>query len=97
MATHKGKYITMLSRISGVPRDQVKAVMDAMPEVMAEALLNGDSIWFPNLFTLELGTRKARNARNPVTGEIEQFPEVKTVRCKISGAIKAAINGKAER
>ena len=42
----------------------------------------------------ELGERAERNARNPSTGEIQKFPAVRTIKCKMSKEIKDAVNNK---
>ena len=88
----RGELVSKLAYYAGVSRVNCDAVLEAMPDVIAEALANGDKVPIRNLIIFETSTRAKRSARNPSTGEIVIFPEVRTVRCKVSRALKDAIN-----
>lgn len=88
----RAELVSKLAYYAGVSRAKCDAVLEAMPEVIAEALANDEKVPIRNLIIFETSTRAERSARNPSTGEIVTFPEVKTVRCKVSRALKDAIN-----
>lgn len=90
----KTELVTNVMKATGETRLVCDKVVDAFIDELKDAICRGEKISLKNLMTIEIGERAAREARNPATGEIQMFPAVKTVKCKISTAIKKALNGK---
>ncbi len=77
---------------TGLNKQKIDNVIEALVYEITNALLQDERVILPNLVTFEIGTRAERTARNPSTGEVVTFPEVKTVRCKVSRRLKEIIN-----
>lgn len=67
---------------------------DILEEVITEALLNGDKILWKGFISMEVVERAERKGRHPQTNEVVIFPSVKSIKCRISKAIKDAVNEK---
>lgn len=67
---------------------------DTLEEVITSALLDGEKILWKGFFSMEVVERAERKGRHPQTNEIVVFPSVKSIKCKISKAIRDAVNGK---
>lgn len=66
--------------------------IDYLEDVITEALLDGEKIVWKGFLSMDITERKSRRGRNPNTGEIVEYPPVKTVNCKMSKQIKDLIN-----
>lgn len=67
---------------------------DTLEEVITDALLDGNKILWKGFISMEVVERAERKGRHPQTNEIVIFPSIKSIKCKISKAIKDAVNGK---
>lgn len=63
-------------------------------DICTEALVNNEKIIWKGFLSMEVIERGARKGRHPQTNEIVTFPPVKSVNCRISKAIKDAVNEK---
>lgn len=90
----KNDLIAKIAHRTGMAKEPCEAVVDAMTEEITEALVKGEKIMLKGFMSFEVGERGERDARNPATGEIEHFPPVKTVKCKVAKTIKDAVNAK---
>lgn len=90
----KSELIAKISQRTGIAKDPCEAVIDAFAEEIKDSLSNGEKVMIKGFMSFEVSTRNERDARNPKTGEIEHFPAVKTVKCKVGQKIKDAINEK---
>ena len=88
----KSELLVNISTMTGINKDQCEMVIDAMVNEITNALTNGEKVAIHRFMTLEPGERGERKARNPSTGEVQTFPPVKTVKCKLSREIRNAIN-----
>lgn len=88
----KSELLVNVSAITGLSKEQCEMVIDAMVSEITNSLINGEKVAIHRFMTLEPGERGTRKARNPSTGEVQTFPPVKTVKCKLSREIKNAIN-----
>jgi len=66
---------------------QAEAILGNLIEQIALALVSGQSVVLPGLFTLEPKLRLARECSNPQTGERILVPPKVTVKCSISAAL----------
>ena len=63
-------------------------------DICTEALVKNEKILWKGFISMEVIERAERKGRHPQTNEIVTFPPVKSVNCRISKAIKDAVNGK---
>ena len=56
---------------------------------VARLVTTGQSVYVPELGIFKPTTRKARNIRNPVTGEMMRLPRTRTVRLAAAKALRA--------
>lgn len=73
---------------------QSTAFCDTLEEVITDALLDGEKILWKGFISIEVSERAERKGRHPQTDEIVIFPSVKSIKCRISKAIRDAVNGK---
>lgn len=66
--------------------------VNAMLEIISDALKKGDSLSLPGFGTFEVRERAARTGRNPKTGEELKIAASKVAAFKPGSALKAAVN-----
>ncbi len=67
-------------------------VVDALLEVITEALADGDSVRFTGFGTFSVSERAARTGKNPRTGEIIEIASSKSISFKAGKSLKDAVN-----
>ena len=75
---------------SGAAADRA---VNALVEIISDALKKGDSLTLPGFGTFEVRDRAARTGRNPKTGEELQISASRVAAFKPGAALKAAVNG----
>ena len=68
-------------------------VVDALLEVITEALADGDSVRFTGFGTFSVTERAARTGKNPITGEVIEIAASKSVSFKAGKSLKDKVNG----
>ena len=68
-------------------------VVDALLEVITEALADGDSVRFTGFGTFYVTERAARTGKNPRTGEVIEIAASKSVSFKAGKSLKDKVNG----
>ena len=63
-------------------------VVDALLEVITEALADGDSVRFTGFGTFSVTERAARTGKNPRTGEVIEIAASKSVSFKAGKSLK---------
>ena len=69
------------------------AAVDAVLEVIAEALASGDDVKITGFGGFEVKERAAREGRNPKTGEKVDIPASKCVAFTAGSTLKEKVNG----
>ena len=90
----KNDIINNISIKNELPKEICEKIIDSFSDEVRDCLVNGEKLIIKNLISFEVSERPEREGRNPKTGEVSIFPAVKSVKCKISKAIKDALNGK---
>lgn len=90
----RNEVITSMSEKTGFTKVDCEKMLDAMSETVTESLVNGDKVLLKGFMSFEVLERAERKGRNPKTGEVSTFPASKSVKCKVSQAIKDAVNAK---
>jgi DNA-binding protein HU-beta len=82
---------------SQVSKAQVRAVFQAVEEVVTKSLKNEGKIPLGGLGAVKLVDRKARIGRNPATGEQIKIPARTAIKITPAKALKDMFNKKAKK
>lgn len=88
----KTELLDRVSKKCGYQKYVCERIIDAMRDVVEDALVDGEDVIIRGFMSMRLTDIKQRKGYNPITGEIEEFKPVKGIRCRISENIKAAVN-----
>lgn len=72
---NKGELIDEIARKADVTKKQADTVLSATLEAIMEAVANGDKVTLVGFGSFESRDRKAREGRNPKTGDTMLIPE----------------------
>lgn len=72
---NKVELINKVAEKSGLKKKDVEAAVNALLDSISEALAEGEKVQLIGFGTFETRKRKARNGRNPQTGEVIEIPE----------------------
>lgn len=72
---NKGELIDEIARKADVTKKQADSVLSATLEAIMEAVANGDKVTLVGFGSFESRDRKAREGRNPKTGDTMLIPE----------------------
>lgn len=87
----KSQMIANLAEVTGMSKKDVSAFFDAISEmVYKEVKKNGECI-VPGFGKLVKAKRKAREGRNPATGETIKIPAKTVVKFRLAKAVKDAV------
>lgn len=75
---------------SGLNRAQVKEFFDELTNLAATEVNSGGEFVLPGFGKLVRSQRKAREGRNPATGETIKIPAKTTVKFRLAKSVKAA-------
>lgn len=89
MAMTKTETVREISEASGLNKQQVSSVLEALVDLSYKEARNGFTI--PGLGKLVLVDRKARQGRNPATGEAIQIPAKRVLKFRIAKQAKDAV------
>lgn len=91
---NKGELIDQVHerlRSSDVAKKDVELVINAFTEVVKEAVANDEKVSLPGFGGWARTDRKAREGRNPRTGETVAIPASKGVKFTVGAAFKSAV------
>ena len=71
---NKAQFIEKLAEDTGLSRTQAEKVIDSAFEIIQNSVSNEEEVKFVGFGTFDHVRRKARNGRNPMTGESIQIP-----------------------
>ena len=98
MATKEGKKRMTQSEIlnyfaekTGLKRAQVKDFFDQLAELASNEVKTNGEFALPGFGKLVLSERKAREGRNPQTGETIQIPAKTTLKFRLGKSIKDTV------
>ena len=72
---NKGELVDKIAEKSGVTKKQADAILTAALESIVDAVSEGQKVTLVGFGTFEPRDRKAREGRNPKTGEALTIPE----------------------
>lgn len=79
-----------LAEKAGLSDRDAGAALDALQEIVTEAVEAGDKVVLPGFLSVEKVSRAARNGRNPQTGEPMEIPAGFGVKVSAGSALKNA-------
>ena len=92
----RSELVKEVSKRLKIQRIECDRVIDAIQEVVTEALLRGEKVSIKGFITFDVTECRDREGFNPYTGEEQHFPSCRFVRCKIGKPIRDIVRGKQE-
>ncbi len=87
----KSQLMTYLSEKSGMPKKDVIEFVELFTETAYSEVKNNGEFTWPGIGKLVKKDRKARQGRNPATGETIQIPAKTVVKFRVAKAAKESI------
>lgn len=91
---NKSELVSAIAEQAGLTKDQANKAVDALQNVVTEALKKGDDVKMVGFGTFSVAKREATVARNPRSGEPVNVPASNTPKFKAGIGLKDAVNGK---
>jgi DNA-binding protein HU-beta len=88
----KAELVEAIAEKAGLTKADATRALEATFEVITKALKKGDKVPVAGFGTFNVSKRKAREGRNPQTGETVKIPARKAVSFKAGTALKEAVN-----
>ncbi len=83
--------VNALAESTGLKKTEVKGLFDEVAKLAAEEVKKNGEFTLPGFGKLVKATRKAREGRNPATGEKITIAEKTTVKFRLGKAMKDAV------
>ena len=87
----KPDVIKQVAEISGLTQGQVNAAVKALVKVIQDNLIKGETVSLSGLGSFKSKDRKARQGRNPKTGDLVPVPAGKKVSFKPTTTLRKLI------
>ncbi len=87
----KTEMLSALSEVTGLSKKDVKTLLDAMTEMAYTEVKKNGEFSLSGLGKLVKVNRKAREGRNPATGEAIKIPAKTVVKFRVAKAAKEAV------
>ena len=91
---NKSDLIAAIAAKTGDTKKNAEATLNAVTEVITEALVKGDKVQLVGFGSFEVRKRAARKGRNPQTKEEIKIPASKAPVFKAGKALKEVVNKK---
>ncbi|MWV12634.1 HU family DNA-binding protein [Pseudomonas sp. R-28-1W-6] len=92
MAITKDQLIGDLAEAIDLQKNDVRALLEQLGEIVADALENDGEISLPGIGKLKVSERPARTGRNPQTGKAIQIAAKKVVKLVPAKGLTDALN-----
>lgn len=92
MSLTKADLVDSVFNTTGVKKSEVSKAVDALLEVIKEALESGDDVLISSLGKFQVKQKAKRKGRNPATGTDMIWAPRKVVTFKCSGKLRKRIN-----
>ena len=89
---NKTELVAAMAEQAGISKKDAEKALKAFTDVVAEELKNGEKIQLVGFGTFEVTERKAREGRNPQTGEVMPIAASKAPKFKAGKALKDLVN-----
>ena len=88
----KSDLVEAIAKQTGLTKADSTRALDAVFDTITGALKKGERVPIAGFGTFNVSKRKAREGRNPQTGETGKIPARKAVSFKAGTALKEAVN-----
>ena len=88
---NKSELISVVAEKTGMTKKDTEKVVNSVFEGISESLAKGDKVQIIGFGTFEVRERKAREGRNPATGEPITIPAVRVPVFKAGKALKESV------
>lgn len=89
---NKAQLVELVAEKTKTTKTQSELILDATLEAIQEALKDGDEVKLVGFGTFSRSSRKARQGRNPKTGETVKIPSAYIPKFKPGKDLKDALN-----
>lgn len=89
----KSQLVERLAEATGLSKQEANRVLEALVEIVVNAVKGGDPVKIPGLGTFKKRVTKARTGRNPQTGEEIQIPARTKAAFTVAKSFKEAVLG----
>jgi DNA-binding protein HU-beta len=86
--------VNQLADKAGIKKAQAKELFTALASLAASEVKKNGEFTLPGFGKLVKATRKAREGRNPATGDVIKIPAKTTVKFRLGKAMKDSVGGK---
>lgn len=87
----KAQMVATLAETAGMSKKDVAAFIEAMSEMVYKEVKKNGECLVPGFGKLVKAKRKAREGRNPATGETIKIPAKTVVKFRLAKAVKDAV------
>ncbi|SFS38030.1 DNA-binding protein HU-alpha [Succinivibrio dextrinosolvens] len=91
---NKSELVDAIAKRSALTKVDSKKALEALLEAVQGALVKGDAVQLIGFGTFKVSARKARQGRNPRTGEVIKIAASKVPVFSAGAALKDAVNKK---
>ncbi|MFN7985303.1 MAG: HU family DNA-binding protein [Vicinamibacterales bacterium] len=88
---NKAEIIEQVAQDAGLTKAAAGRAVDSVLDCVTRTLKKGNPVSFVGFGTFKVSTRKARTARNPLTGAAIKLPKRRVARFTPGKALKAAV------
>ena len=89
---NKSDLVSAVAEKAGMTKKDSEKVLQAFIDAVTEELGRGGKVQLVGFGTFDVAERKAREGRNPQTGDTMTIPASKAPRFKVGKALKDAVN-----
>ena len=89
---NKSELIDSLAEKTELTKSDVSSVLSALEDTIVSEVSGGGKVQLPGFLTFEKGHRKARQGKNPQTGEAIQIAAADVPKVKVGKSFKDAVN-----
>ena len=89
---NKSELITAVATDTGLSKSNATTAVESFFDNISKTLIKKEAFQLIGFGTFSTGIRKAREGRNPSTGEVIHIPTSTSVRFKVGKTLKEAIN-----
>jgi len=88
---NKAQLVEKMAASAGISKNAAERALNGFIEAVTEALQQGDKVTLIGFGTFSVTQRKARQGRNPQTGEVIEIPAKKVVKFKPGSRLSESI------
>ncbi len=88
---NKAQLVEKMAASAGISKNAAERALNGFMEAVTEALKQGDKVTLIGFGTFSVAQRKARQGRNPQTGEVIEIPAKKIVKFKPGSRLSESV------